>query len=1160
MNNTRVLLISIIFVLQSMSVGLQMTPSTFELENDDMKSQDTIGRTNNSSSGCGYSTANSSVYAYSDYGYYDIGENFSGNIYTYCGVWNTTMEVEWDIMDLDNNVTVDSGYEIFTVNTSTSEVFNITSTSLASESEGNYSFIALFYDNNQSLIDSDTDYFAIYNFSSGGGNNSSGCGYDSSYSTVYAYSDYGYYDVGENFSGAIYTYCGVWNTTMDVEWEIMDLDNNVSVDSGYEIFTANTSTSEVFNITSTQIASSSEGNYSFTAIFYDSNQSVLDSDTDYFTIYNFSSGGGNNSSGCGYDSSYSTVYAYSDYGYYDVGENFSGAIYTYCGVWNTTMDVEWEIMDLDNNVSVDSGYEIFTANTSTSEVFNITSTQIASSSEGNYSFTAIFYDSNQSVLDSDTDYFTIYNFSSGGGNNSSGCGYDSSYSTVYAYSDYGYYDVGENFSGAIYTYCGVWNTTMDVEWEIMDLDNNVSVDSGYEIFTANTSTSEVFNITSTQIASSSEGNYSFTAIFYDSNQSVLDSDTDYFTIYNFSSGGGNHSSGCGTNTSFSSVYAFSEWNVYDIGEWFNGTLYSNCNIENATMSIDWYLIDLDDNNTIDYDSFTWNTTLIYDTHNVTSTLLADEGEGNYSFVAYLYLWNDATMMWQELDSDYDSFVVYNFSNGWTNDSYDEEFTVTSEGMYFASGEDVDVYMDSEELQIGENYTIMWMLDINGTTVDSDNITWTAVSNMSSDTLTFSGLSDDTYCLIAYFYIEDGVNQDLITWDYDCFMIDEGIGNYSTEFADVDLEYEISFDYHFLSISYDVNNSGSWEGYFTYHAYLNGTMVQLSEINGTIYIGPNSVISDSIYYNLTYPIIVPNNTEICLAMAFIDMNGTTVISGQECATYQQIDADGDGVTDVLDLCPNTTAGVTVDATGCEVVGPTDSDGDGVDDADDLCPNTTAGVTVDATGCEVVGPTDSDGDGVNDGDDLCPNTTAGVTVDATGCEVVVVEPTDSDGDGVNDADDLCPSTTAGVSVDATGCELVDSNETQNSAPVVSDVVITPNPLMPGEETAICSYAVEDADPNDTLTVVITWLVNGTIAQSGTDDSYNATFVFGETVSCAVTASDGIDISDSVSFTTVVGIDNEVVEEDSEDSEGLPSIGVAGTILSVAIAVGMARRKIE
>ena len=137
---------------------------------------------------------------------------------------------------------------------------------------------------------------------------------------------------------------------------------------------------------------------------------------------------------------------------------------------------------------------------------------------------------------------------------------------------------------------------------------------------------------------------------------------------------------------------------------------------------------------------------------------------------------------------------------------------------------------------------MWMLDINGTTVDSDNITWTAVSNMSSDTLTFSGLSDDTYCLIAYFYIEDGVNQDLITWDYDCFMLGDGLGNHSTELADIEFEYDVSFDYHFMIISYNITNNGSWDGYFTYHAYVNGTMLQLSEINGTDYIGPNSVIS------------------------------------------------------------------------------------------------------------------------------------------------------------------------------------------------------------------------------------------------------------------------------------------------------------------------------
>ena len=47
-----------------------------------------------------------------------------------------------------------------------------------------------------------------------------------------------------------------------------------------------------------------------------------------------------------------------------------------------------------------------------------------------------------------------------------------------------------------------------------------------------------------------------------------------------------------------------------------------------------------------------------------------------------------------------------------------------------------------------------------------------------------------------------------------------------------------------------------------------------------------------------------------------------------------DADGDGVPDSADQCPNTPVGVKVDATGC----PLDSDGDGVPDYRDQCPGT------------------------------------------------------------------------------------------------------------------------------------------------------------------------------------------------------------------------------
>lgn len=102
----------------------------------------------------------------------------------------------------------------------------------------------------------------------------------------------------------------------------------------------------------------------------------------------------------------------------------------------------------------------------------------------------------------------------------------------------------------------------------------------------------------------------------------------------------------------------------------------------------------------------------------------------------------------------------------------------------------------------------------------------------------------------------------------------------------------------------------------------------------------------------------------------------------CADYsdKEVDSDGDGVPDDRDQCPNTPAGVAVDAQGC----PLDSDGDGVPDYKDECPGTPAGVEVNAQGC----PLDSDGDGVPDYQDQCPDTPAGEEVNALGCPADLV----------------------------------------------------------------------------------------------------------------------------------------------------------------------------
>jgi OOP family OmpA-OmpF porin len=114
-----------------------------------------------------------------------------------------------------------------------------------------------------------------------------------------------------------------------------------------------------------------------------------------------------------------------------------------------------------------------------------------------------------------------------------------------------------------------------------------------------------------------------------------------------------------------------------------------------------------------------------------------------------------------------------------------------------------------------------------------------------------------------------------------------------------------------------------------------------------------------------------------------------------------DADGDGIADRLDKCPNTPAMVAVDKNGC----PVDTDGDGVANYLDKCPDIAGTVALD--GCP-----DKDADGITDADDRCPDVAG--TAALKGCP-------DTDADGVPDIDDKCPDTKAGYKVNETGCTI-------------------------------------------------------------------------------------------------------------------------------------------
>ena len=63
-----------------------------------------------------------------------------------------------------------------------------------------------------------------------------------------------------------------------------------------------------------------------------------------------------------------------------------------------------------------------------------------------------------------------------------------------------------------------------------------------------------------------------------------------------------------------------------------------------------------------------------------------------------------------------------------------------------------------------------------------------------------------------------------------------------------------------------------------------------------------------------------------------------------------DDDNDGVKNSVDACPNTSAGVAVDASGCKIDG--DDDNDGVKNSMDKCPDSPAGAEVTPEGCPII----------------------------------------------------------------------------------------------------------------------------------------------------------------------------------------------------------------
>ena len=185
-------------------------------------------------------------------------------------------------------------------------------------------------------------------------------------------------------------------------------------------------------------------------------------------------------------------------------------------------------------------------------------------------------------------------------------------------------------------------------------------------------------------------------------------------------------------------------------------------------------------------------------------------------------------------------------------------------------------------------------------------------------------------------------------------------------------------YHFL------NNGGSIIPYLQtgvgYTHFYNGD----NDFQIPIGLGLNFRATDRIYVNVQSEYRISLNLErnsLNHAIGFVYTFGG--IKPDKKPDIMEIDSDGDGVPDHLDLCPQE-AGLP------EFHGCPDRDGDGIPDHLDACPDVHG--LPEFNGCP-----DTDGDGIPDHLDDCP-TVAGPAA-SRGCP-------DSDGDGIPDHLDDCP----------------------------------------------------------------------------------------------------------------------------------------------------------
>lgn len=1031
--NGRTLVITLLLVLSSMSASM-MNSTTIVLE-------DTTPEANsgNNSTGCGYNTSYAYITGWYNNGPYYVGDSFNGSVYSNCNMLNQTMYVTYNVT-APNGSYVQSGAWNWTANSLTQTHYHY----LQNLVYGTYTVnLGLYYyDTTQTFtwLDAYSYNFTVSNSSS----STSGCNYDWNY-TYFSTQTNGYsFYAGGAHHIYVTTYCNLYNNNMVIKYNVTETSTSQTYTYGSHQWVPTTN-STTYNISSSDynLQNLAYGTYQVNIGLYHYNgastYTLLDNTSYSYSVSNASS----NNTGCGYDSNYSSIYASSSYSTYTSGDSFYGYIDTYCNVLGGNMYILWSIWDQNANQNLTSGNLNWTA-AYTYHYFNATYSNLPA---GNFTFYTFFYmydntTSTWNLLDSDNDTFYVSNSTS----NNTGCGYEASYAYLDPNSYYSSYYAGDTYEAYIDTYCALLGSTMRVDWYILDNNNNsMNLTSGS--FQWNASYTTYYQgINYTNI---SAGSYTLHASLYTWNTTnqgwtYLDYDYDTFFVSNSTS----NNTGCGYEESYAYISAWNNYSPLFEGDSLNATVYTNCNMLNQTMVVNYTIYQWINNNSelleLDNGSWSWTAYNLYDYHYF---YMSNLSIGNYT-VSTSMSYIDSSTQQVSLDT-----FTYHFNvtapSGCGYDASDAMFYMS--GLYEGDEYVLGSYMPYPYLStycnvLGAQMIINWELNSGSTNVDYGSWNWTAYNTSDYHSLNFSYLGVGNYSFST---------SAVMVWQGTTYDLGEDYANFSVVAQNnngTGCGYDASYAYLSLSGLYNGDVYYVGDEIYAYVAnycnVLNATIVNswwisTSGTNGTVIDYGNTSYTaqsdwDEFYFNFSQlasgPLQEGSYTFYIETSMYFGSGSSWWYVGSQSVNFSVIDTntdtDGDGWTDqdeyycYTNASDNNSVPTDYDMDGiCDVIDedddndswydweeyncgtnatdandvPTDFDGDGIcdgvdsDDDNDGISDVDEGTgDTDGDGVPDYLDTDSDNDGVEDGDDNCPNTPSGTNVDATGCEEVAIDP--------------------------------------------------------------------------------------------------------------------------------------------------------------------------